>query len=95
VGVVEAAEAVERGGHHALDVGGRAHVGEDELGLAACIPDGCGRGVAPVDVDVGYHNGRAFAGKARRSRPADAIGSAGHDRDLSLEASRSSHSCPP
>jgi hypothetical protein len=80
---VQAAEGVDRGLDHRLDLGFAADVGPLEHGLAARRLDFLDQIGARGLVEVGDHHARATLGAEQRGRLAHAAGAAGDKHDLS------------
>ena len=85
VGIVEAAERLDRGLDHGTHVGRLRHVGVHVAGTAARSAHERRCLIAADVVDIGDHDRRAVLCEELRRRPADAGCRAGNERDLAVE----------
>jgi hypothetical protein len=72
----------DHGGDERLDLRGLRDVGSNEVRVTARLPDGVGRLLATLRIDVGDDDLRAFAREEARRCLADARASAGDEGDL-------------
>ena len=87
---VEAPEALDRRGHHALDATGVADVDGNRHAAAAR-----GHGLGALEIDVGDRDPRALVRHRDRARAAHARAAADHESRLALQSSAHARSSRP